>query len=157
MSFKPYIANGAVIVGDVSFGLNCSVWYNAVVRADSAPVSVGERTNIQDCCVLHVDNGFPLKIGNDVTVGHNAILHGCTIGNNTLIGMGAIVLNGAVIGKDSIVAAGTLVPQGHTYPDQVLLMGSPARIKRELTPEEVQKNRNNAEQYVQEAKKQLSN
>lgn len=153
--FKPYSALGAVVVGNVSFGEDCSVWYNAVVRADSAPISIGSRTNIQDCCVLHVDSNSPLKIGNDVTIGHSAVLHGCTVGDNTLIGMGAIVLNGAVIGKDSIVAAGSLVPQEHIFPDRVLLMGSPVKVKRELTPEEIQENRQNAALYVEEAKKQF--
>ena len=105
--------------------------------------------------MLHVDSNSPLKIGNDVTIGHSAVLHGCTVGDNTLIGMGAIVLNGAVIGKDSIVAAGSLVPQEHIFPDRVLLMGCPAKVKRELTPEEIQENRQNAALYVEEAKKQF--
>ncbi|WOC31548.1 MULTISPECIES: gamma carbonic anhydrase family protein [Caproicibacterium] len=156
MSEQPYTAAGAVIVGNVTFGAGSSVWYNAVVRADMADITVGARTNVQDCCVLHVDTGFPLKVGADVTVGHSAILHGCTVGNNSLIGMGAIVLNGAVIGNDSIVAAGSLVPQGRVYPDGVLLMGSPARVKRQLTAEEIQSNRDNAAYYVQEAKNQLA-
>ena len=119
---ETWIAPGAVVVGDVTLGCNSSIWYNAVVRGDSAPIEIGENTNIQDGCVLHVDAGFPLKIGRGVTVGHAAILHGCTVGDNTLIGMGAIVLNGAQIGKDSLVAAGALVPQGRSYPDGVLLM-----------------------------------
>jgi carbonic anhydrase/acetyltransferase-like protein (isoleucine patch superfamily) len=155
MNDKPYTASGAVIVGHTVFGKDCSVWYNAVIRADSNKISIGDCTNIQDCCVLHVDSGFPLKIGNDVTIGHAAVLHGCTVGDNTLIGMGAIVMNGAVIGKDSIVAAGALVPQKHTYPNGALLMGSPAKVKRFLSSEEIEQNRKDAAHYVQAAYEQL--
>lgn len=152
---ETWIAPGAVVVGDVTLGRDSSIWYNAVVRGDSAPIEIGENTNIQDGCVLHVDAGFPLKIGRGVTVGHAAILHGCTVGDNTLIGMGAIVLNGAQIGKDSLVAAGALVPQGRSYPDGVLLMGAPARVVRSLKPEEIAENRHNAEIYWAEAAHQV--
>ena len=99
------VARGAVLVGEVTLGEESSVWYNAVVRADNAPIVIGARSNIQDCCVLHVDEGHPIQIGDGVTVGHGAILHGCTIGDNSLIGMGAVVLNGAQIGKNCIIGA----------------------------------------------------
>jgi carbonic anhydrase/acetyltransferase-like protein (isoleucine patch superfamily) len=141
-------AEGARIVGDVRFGSRCSVWYNAVIRGDSAPIRIGSRTNIQDGCILHADRGFPLSIGEGVTVGHGAILHGCTIGSNTLVGMGSILLNGCRIGNDSLVAAGTLVPQNREFPDGVLLMGSPAKVVRPLTPEEIQANRDSAAAYA---------
>lgn len=153
---QPLCAPGAVVRGDVEFGENCSVWYNAVVRADSAEIRVGAGTNIQDGCVLHVDEGFPLRLGEGVTVGHGAILHGCTVGDNTLVGMGATVLNGAVIGRDSIVAAGALVPQGHTYPDGMLLLGVPARAVRALSAEEIAQNRQNAAHYVAAAAEELA-
>lgn len=131
-------AKGAIITGDVTFGKGCTVWYNAVIRADSAPVYIGDNTNIQDNCVIHVDKDMPVKIGNNVTVGHSAILHCCEIGDNTTVGMGAIVLNGAKIGKNSLVAAGALVPQYREYPDGVLIMGTPAKAVRELTPQEIE-------------------
>ncbi|ARP50735.1 MULTISPECIES: gamma carbonic anhydrase family protein [Caproicibacterium] len=153
---KPVLAQGAVVTGNVTFGKDCSVWYNTVIRGDTAPISVGEGTNIQDCCVLHVDEGRPLYLGNGVTVGHGAILHGCTVGDNTVIGMGAVLLNGASVGKNSIVAAGALVSQDHTFPDGVLLMGCPAKVKRALTEEEIAENRHNAEHYIQQSKIQLS-
>ena len=111
------VARGAVLVGEVTLGEESSVWYNAVVRADNAPIVIGARSNIQDCCVLHVDEGHPIQIGDGVTVGHGAILHGCTIGDNSLIGMGAVVLNGAQIGKNCIIGASALVTQGMQVPD----------------------------------------
>lgn len=150
-----YMAPGAVCLGDVRFGPHCSIWVNAVVRGDSAPIVVAEGTNIQDCCVLHVDAGFPLHIGRGVTVGHGAILHGCTIGDNCLVGMGSIILNGAQIGADSLVAAGALVPQGRSYPPGVLLVGAPARVIRPLSQEEIADNRRNAQQYWLEAQAAL--
>lgn len=148
---KAWVAPGAVVIGDVALGEGSSVWYHAVVRGDCAPIRIGRNTNIQDGCVLHVDAGFPLTLGDGVTVGHGAILHGCAVGANTLVGMGAIVLNGAQIGRDCIVAAGALVPQGRSFPDGVLLMGTPARVARAVTPEEIEANRRNARLYVQKA------
>lgn len=139
---------GAVVVGDVTLGQNCSVWYNAVIRADEGPIVIGDHTNIQDNAVLHVTPGLPLTLGRGVTVGHGAILHSCTVGDDSLIGMGAIVLDGAVIGKGCLIAAGAVVTPRSVIPDGSMVMGSPAKVKRELTAQEVEANRLNAQIYV---------
>ncbi len=139
---------GAVAVGDVRLGRDCSVWYNAVIRADEAPIVIGDGSNVQDNAVLHVSEGHPLTIGKGVTVGHGAILHSCTVGDDTLIGMGAIVLDDAVIGKNCLIAAGALVTGRTVIPDGSMVMGSPAKVKRELTAEEMEANRENARYYV---------
>ena len=138
---------GAVVVGDVSIGEECSIWYNAVIRGDEAPIVIGQGSNVQDNAVLHVEEGHPLTVGRDVTVGHAAILHSCTVGDNTLIGMGAIVLDDAVIGKNCIVAAGALVTGRTVIPDGVMVMGSPAKVKRDLTAEEIEHIAKNAQIY----------
>lgn len=145
-----FVAESAVVLGDVRLGEHASVYHHAVLRADNDVITIGEGTNVQDGCVLHVDAGLPLAVGRGCTVGHGAILHGCTIGDNALIGMGAIVLNGAVIGDNCLVAAGALVPQGAVIPEGSLVMGSPARVKRPLTPEEIDNNRAAAELYLRE-------
>lgn len=142
------IARGAILVGNVTLGEQSSVWYNAVVRADNEPITIGARSNIQDCCVLHVDEGNPIQIGDGVTVGHGAILHGCTIGDNSLIGMGAVVLNGARIGKNCIIGAAALVTQGMEVPDSSMVLGVPAKVRRPLTEEEIEGNRRAAAEYV---------
>lgn len=147
-----FIAPGAVCMGDVTLGKDCGIWYHATVRADRAPIMIGSGSNIQDNCVVHVDEGFPVTIGKYVTVGHGAILHGCEVGDGSLIGMGAIILNGAKIGKNCIVAAGALVTQNTEIPDGMLAMGSPAKVIRELTEEEIASNRKNAEEYIEEAR-----
>ena len=147
-----FIAPGAVCMGDVALGKDCSIWYHATVRADRAPISIGNGSNIQDNCVIHVDEGFPVTIGNYVTVGHGAILHGCQVGDGSLIGMGAIILNGAKIGRNCIVAAGALVTQNTEIPDGMLAMGSPAKVIRKLSEEEIASNRKNAEEYIEEAR-----
>ncbi len=139
---------GAVVVGDVSLGEDCSIWYNAVVRGDEAPITIGDGTNVQDNAVLHVAEDHPLVLGKGVTVGHGAILHSCSVGDNTLIGMGAIVLNDAVIGKDCLIAAGALVTSRTVVPDGSMVMGSPAKVKRPLTQEEIDDNRRNAQGYA---------
>ena len=144
-----FIAKGAIILGDVTLGDECSVWYNAVIRADDRNIRIGTRTNIQDGSVLHVGPTNTINIGNDVTIGHGAIVHGCTVGDNTLIGMGAIVMNNAVIGKNCIVAAGALVTERTQIPDGSLVMGQPARIKRQVTPEEIARNRFSAQHYAE--------
>ena len=131
---------GAVVIGEVTLGKRVSIWYNAVVRGDIAPITIGDNSNIQECSVLHVDHDTPILLGEGVTVGHGAILHGCRIGDNSLVGMGAIVLGGAVIGKNCIIGAGALVTQNTIIPDNSLVLGSPARIKRSLTEEEIQAN-----------------
>ncbi len=143
-----WVAENAVLVGDVTIGEGSSVWYGAILRGDEAPITIGKNTNIQDGAVLHEAARYPLVIGDGVTVGHNAILHGCEIGNNVVVGMGSIVMNGAKIGNDSIVGAGSLVTQDKEFPDGVMILGSPARALRNLTPEEIARNRWNAEEYV---------
>lgn len=128
-----WVAPSADLIGDVHLGELASVWFGAVIRADNTPILVGARTNIQEGAMCHSDPGAPLTIGSDVTVGHHAILHGCTIGNGTLIGMGATILNHAVIGEDCLVGAGALVTEGKTFPAGHLIVGSPARAVRALT------------------------
>jgi carbonic anhydrase/acetyltransferase-like protein (isoleucine patch superfamily) len=136
-----FIAPNAQIIGDVTIGDNSSVWFNTTIRGDVHYIIIGKETNIQDNVVLHVTNGkFPLKIGNSVTVAHGAIIHGCTIRNNTLVGMGAIILDDTTIDENSIIAAGSLVPQSKSYPPGHLIGGNPARIIRPLKDEEIEKN-----------------
>lgn len=147
-----FIAPGAVVLGAVTMGEDCSVWYNATVRAERDSVTIGKASNIQDNCVVHVDKGFPVVIGDHVTVGHAAVIHGCSIGDNTLIGMGAILLNGCRIGKNCIVGAGTLITQNTVIPDNSLVLGNPGKVKREVTETEIQENLRNALHYAEEAK-----
>lgn len=142
------IAPGAHVLGEATLGPRCSAWYNAVIRADEAPITIGAETNIQDCAVIHVSTGYPTAIGEGVTIGHGAIAHGCTVGSNTLIGMGAIILDDAEIGRDCIIGAGALVTKGTHIPDGSLAFGNPARVIRGLTDEEIEANRANAAEYV---------
>ncbi len=148
ISEKAYITKTAVIEGDVTVEDKVSVWYGAVLRGDLAPIFVGEGSNVQENAVLHVDKNCPVKIGKGVTIGHGAIIHGCTIGDNSLIGMGAIVLNGAKIGKNCIIGAGALVTGNTQIPDNSLVIGSPGKVKREVTEAEIEANRENAEEYI---------
>lgn len=143
-----WIAPNAIVVGDVILQKNASVWFGAVVRGDNDPITIGENTNVQDGSVLHSDVGLPLNIGRDVTIGHMAMVHSCDIGDQSLIGIGAVILARAKIGKNSIVGAGALVPEGKEYPDGVLLVGSPARVVRELTPEQIGFLKASADHYV---------
>jgi len=144
-----FIDESAQVIGDVEIGVDSSVWMNVVIRGDVNSIRIGDRTNIQDGTVIHVMRGtHATSIGHEVTVGHAAILHGCTIHDRVLIGMGAMLLNGAEIGEDSIVAAGTLVPEEKKFPRRSLLMGRPATLKRELTDAEVASIRDYAERYV---------
>ena len=152
MKEQIFQAEGSRIIGDVIIGEDSSVWYNAVIRADDGPIRIGARSNIQDNCVLHVDEGYPITIGDDVTVGHGVILHGCTIGDNTTIGMGSIVLNGAVIGRDCMIGAGTLITQNKVIPDGSMVYGNPAKVRRALTEEEIASNQESARDYVEKAK-----
>ena len=145
---KIFLAPGAHIVGNVSLGENVGIWYNAVVRADMESITIGNNTNIQDNCTLHTGNGFPIVVGEGVTIGHNAIVHGCHIGDNTVIGMGSILLNGAKVGRNCIIGAGSLVTKNTVIPDGSLVMGSPAKIKRNLTWEEKLGNLENSKEYV---------
>lgn len=143
-----FIAKSADVVGKVKLGNFISVWFQAVIRGDVDSITIGDRTNIQDGTVVHVAPGYPTVIGEGVSIGHNAIIHGCEIGDNVLIGMGAIILNGAKIGDNSIVGAGSLVTQGKVFPPNSLIMGSPAKVARALKPEEIQSIRDNAEEYL---------
>jgi carbonic anhydrase/acetyltransferase-like protein (isoleucine patch superfamily) len=127
-----FIAPTAVLVGDVVVGPDVGIWFGVVARGDIETISIGARTNVQENCVLHTDTGYPLVIGDNVTIGHSAIVHGCTIGDNTLIGMGATVLNGAVIGKNCLIGANALVTEGKVIPDNSLVMGAPAKVVREI-------------------------
>lgn len=146
-----FVAENATVRGDVTVGKGSSIFFGAVVRSELVPITIGEDTNIQDNCILHTDAGFPLSVGSGCTIGHGTILHGCTVGDNTLIGMGTTVLNGAVIGRDCIVGAGSLVPQGMVIPDGSMAFGSPAKIRRPLTEEEIAYNRGTAALYCREA------
>ncbi|MEU8678183.1 gamma carbonic anhydrase family protein [Streptomyces sp. NPDC048560] len=147
-----FVAPTAVVIGEVTMSAGSSVWYHAVLRADCGPISLGPDSNIQDNCSVHTDPGFPLTVGARVSVGHNAVLHGCTIEDDVLVGMGATVLNGAHIGTGSLVAAQALVPQGMRVPPNSLVAGVPAKVKRELTAEEREGVRFNAVGYVELAK-----
>ena len=143
------------MVGQVTLGPGASVWYNGVLRGDMAPITIGAGSNIQDGCVVHVDTGFPVEVGQYVTVGHGAILHGCTVGDGALIGMGAIVLNGAKIGPGAVVAAGALVPQGMEVPAGMVAMGSPAKVRRPLREGEARHNLEGAAHYIRAAEASL--
>lgn len=146
-----YIAPGAVVRGNVILGENASVWFNAVVRAEAGSAIIGKNTNIQDNCVLHVDHGADICIGSQVTIGHGAIVHGCTIGSNTLIGMGAIILNHAIVGENCIIGAGALITQNTIIPDNSLVIGNPGKVVRTVTVSEKENIRQNADYYVKEA------
>ncbi len=152
---RVYIAPGAKVIGDVALGKECGIWYNAVVRGDSRKITIGNRTNIQDLAVLHVDKEYTLTVGDNVTIGHSAIVHGCSVGNNVLIGMGAILMNGAKVGDDCIIGAGALVTENMVIPDGSMVYGTPAKIIRPLTEQEKQGILDNAELYVQHAKMAL--
>jgi gamma-carbonic anhydrase len=152
-----YIARGAVVVGDVTLGDYTSVWYNAVLRGDINRIVVGHHSNIQDGAVLHLADEFPCLVGDYVTVGHSAIVHACTVGNECLIGMGATILDGAVIGEQSIIGARALVTQGTQIPPGSLVLGAPAKLARVLTPEERQRIKFWAEKYVKNAAYCLEN
>lgn len=148
-----WIADSAQVMGDVQLGADASVWFGTVVRGDTAHITIGEGTNVQDASVLHADEGMPLTIGRHVTVGHQVMLHGCTIGDESLIGIGAIVLNGAKIGKNCLVGAGALVTEGKEFPDGSMIIGSPARVVRQLTPEQIEGLRRSAQHYIHNARR----
>ncbi len=146
-----FIGQGAVIVGNVTLAENCSVWFNAILRADTDPVTVGPRTNIQDGAIFHADPGYPATVGAGVTIGHGAVVHGSTIGDNVVIGMRAVVLNGAVIGENCIIGANALITSGKVIPAGSLVLGSPAKIVRPLRSEEIEHSCHVADIYVQRA------
>ncbi len=143
-----WIAPDARVIGKVTLGADVGIWFGAVLRGDNERITVGAATNIQEHSVLHTDMGFPLTIGDGCTIGHRAILHGCTIGDNSLVGMGAIILNGARIGANSLVGAGALVPEGKTYPDGSLIIGVPGRVARALDEDQIERLRQSARSYV---------
>jgi carbonic anhydrase/acetyltransferase-like protein (isoleucine patch superfamily) len=148
-----WIAPEAVLIGNVHVGRNVGFWFGAVARGDEEPIVIGADSNVQEHTVLHTDAGFPLTIGQGCTIGHRAMLHGCTIGDNSLIGMGAIVLNGARIGKNSLVGAGALVTEGKEFPDNSLIIGSPAKLARTLDDAAVERLRASAAHYVANARR----
>lgn len=143
-----FIGDGAQIIGKVYLEENVSVWHNCVLRGDENDIRIGENTNVQDLSVLHNTKKDPLIVGKNVTIGHHVVLHGCTIEDSCLIGMGAIILDGAVIGKGSVVAAGSVVPPGKKFPGNSLIMGSPAKVLRMLTPEEIDRYNNHYKSYL---------
>jgi len=148
-----YIAENAVVIGNVLLQNNASVWFNTVVRGDNELITIGENSNVQDGSVLHTDPGYPLIVGKDVTIGHMVMLHGCTIGDNTLVGMKSVIMNGAVIGKNCIIGANTLVPERKVIPDGSLVIGSPGRIIRQLTEADIKYIRDNTMHYVDNFKR----
>ena len=148
-----WVAEGAQVMGNVRMAADASVWFGSVVRGDTETISIGEGSNIQDGSVLHADHGKPLTVGKHVTVGHQVMLHGCTVGDESLIGIGAVVLNGAVIGKNCLVGARALVTEGKTFPDGSMILGSPAKVVRQLSPEEIEGLRRSAQHYVDNAKR----
>ena len=143
-----YVADDATVIGRVKLAGHASVWPGAVIRADDDTITIGERSNIQDGAVLHVDPGMPLTIGADVTVGHLATLHGCTVGDGTLVGLGAIVYNRATIGRDCLIGAGTIVTEGKQFPDRSLIVGAPGKLVRELDDAAIAAMRTNIDAYV---------
>jgi carbonic anhydrase/acetyltransferase-like protein (isoleucine patch superfamily) len=148
-----WVAASAEVMGRVELADDASVWFGTVIRGDSEAIRVGCRSNVQDACVLHTDPGVPLTLGDDVTIGHRVMLHGCTIGDGSLIGIGSVVLNHAKIGKNCLVGAGAVVTEGKVFPDGSLIMGIPAKAVRQLAPEEVAGIRNIAQHYVDNARR----
>ena len=142
-----FVAPNAAVMGKVTLKRGATVWWSVTIRGDNDQIEIGEDTNVQDGSVLHTDTGFPLRLARGVSIGHMVMLHGCTVGENSLIGIGAIVLNGAVIGRDCLVGAGALVPEGKVIPDGSLVLGVPGKVVRSLTPEEIERNRHIARHY----------
>lgn len=147
-----FIAENATVIGKVKINKNSSIWFGTVLRGDSDCITIGENTNIQDNCIIHVNNGEPTTIGDNVTVGHGAIIHACTVGDNVLIGMGAIVLDGAEIGDNVIIGAGALVPPNKKIPSNSMVMGMPAKVVRELTEEDIAAVSSTTQHYVELAR-----
>ena len=146
-----YVADSAQVMGNVQLGEDTSIWFGVIIRGDTEHIHIGRGSNVQDASVLHADFGVPLTIGNYVTVGHKVMLHGCTIGDESLIGMGAIILNNAKIGKNCLVGAGSLVTEGKEFPDGSVIMGSPAKVVRTLSPDQMQNMRMTAQHYIENA------
>ena len=152
-SGENWVASNATIIGDVTLEKNSSIWFNAVLRGDIENIYIGEGSNVQECSVLHTDLGFPLNIGKDVTIGHKVMLHGCTIGDGSLIGINSVVLNGAKIGKGCLIGANALITEGMEVPDGSLVLGSPGRIKGELSEDQQQGLILSAKHYVENGKR----
>lgn len=148
-----WIADSAQVMGRVTLGAEASVWFGTIIRGDTESITIGRGSNIQDGSVMHADIGMPIVLGENVTVGHKVMLHGCTIGDETLIGIGAIVLNGAKIGRNCLVGAGALVTEGKEFPDGSMILGSPAKAVRPLTPEQMEGLRQSARHYVENARR----
>ena len=148
-----WVADSAQVMGNVELAEGASIWFGAIVRGDTEEIRIGRNSNIQDGSVLHTDHEKPLNIGDDVTVGHKVMLHGCTIGDGSLIGIGAVVLNGAKIGKGCLVGAGSLVTEGKEFPDGSMIVGSPARVVKQLTSEQLEHLRLSAQHYVENARR----
>ena len=148
-----FIADNATVIGAVVLEQNASIWFNAVLRGDNDVITVGENSNVQDGSVLHTDGGFPLTIGKNVTIGHKVMLHGCVIGDNSLIGINAVVLNGAKIGKNCLIGANALIPEGKVIPDGSLVMGSPGKVVREMTADQIKGLELSALHYVENFKR----
>jgi carbonic anhydrase/acetyltransferase-like protein (isoleucine patch superfamily) len=148
-----FIADSASVIGHVRLKDNVGIWFGAVLRGDNEPIVIGENSNVQECCVLHTDPGSPLTIGDYCTVGHKAVVHGCTVGDNTLIGINSVILNGARIGRNCLIGAGALVTEGKEIPDNSLVLGSPGRVVRQLNEDEVKEIRNQAERYARNLKR----
>jgi len=153
---KAFVHPMAVVIGDVEIGEEVSVWPGAVIRGDMEPIRVGARSNIQDNSVVHTDYGYPTVIGEEVTVGHGCVIHGCTIGDGTLVGMGAVVLSGAKIGKNCIIGAGAVVTERQEIPDESLCLGIPAKVVRKLTEEDLKRVKNNLKAYLELTKRYKS-
>ncbi len=151
MADSAWVADNAQVIGNVVLAENSSVWFGAVLRGDTETITVGEGSNIQDGSVMHADHGFPMTVGKNVTVGHQVVLHGCTIGDESLIGIGATVLNGAKIGRNCLVGAGSLVTEGKEFPDGSMILGSPAKVVKTLTPEQIEGLRRSAGHYIENA------
>lgn len=148
-----WVADSAQVIGQVRLDAQASVWFGCVLRGDGDRIHIGEGSNIQEGSVLHVDAGMPLRVGRHVTVGHGVMLHGCTVGDESLIGIGAVVLNGAQIGKNCLVGAGALVTEGKSFPDGSMILGSPARVVRQLSPEQIEGLRQSARHYIENAQR----
>ncbi|MEM9332784.1 MAG: gamma carbonic anhydrase family protein [Pseudomonadota bacterium] len=148
-----WIAPNAIVIGNITLGENVGIWFGCVLRGDNEPIKIGADTNIQEDCVFHTDPGCPVTIGDGCTIGHKAMIHGCTIGDNSLIGMGATVLNGAKIGDNCLIGAGALVPENREIPDNSLVVGMPGKVVRELDENAIEGLRNSAKHYVANAKR----
>ena len=147
-----WVADGARVIGNVSLGDDASVWFGVVIRGDTERIAIGRGSNIQDNSVVHADAGFPVSVGENVTVGHQCMLHGCTVGDGSLIGIQAVVLNHARIGRNCLVGAGAVVTEGKEFPDGSLILGAPARLVRVLSPEQLERMRDGAAHYVEKAR-----